>query len=132
MLSVKSMLKIFVMFTLIITAIFLPTLSLAKASVTSNDLNDIYMLDSKNGWIVGDSGTILHWNGNSWATQQSPTTANLVAVDFSNSNDGWAVGERVSGYSYDGSVLLHWNGVNWVDARARNQCSHQRSPESVI
>ncbi len=30
---------------------------------TAEDLNSVFMVDANNGWIVGDFGTILNWNG---------------------------------------------------------------------
>jgi hypothetical protein len=67
---------------------------------TNNDLTAL------NAWAVGDGGVIVWWNGNSWANVNSPTTANLYSVFFTNSSSGWAVG----GTSNNG-VILNYNGT---------------------
>ena len=49
----------------------------------------------ENGWIVGESATILHTNdgGKHWETQLTPAIYELTNVEFMNLSDGWAVGE---------------------------------------
>ncbi len=44
-------------------------------------------------YIVGDSGTILHWDGSSWSTSTSHTTVNLHAVWGTDGNNIYAVGD---------------------------------------
>jgi photosystem II stability/assembly factor-like uncharacterized protein len=80
---------------------------------TTAALRSVFMLSPTVGWAVGDSGTILFWNGHEWSLVQSPTTLNLYSVffpDVSNPNDGWIVGQS------DGifPAILHWDGVSWV------------------
>jgi hypothetical protein len=64
------------------------------------------MVDAPDGWIVGDDGVILRWNGTDWNQVPSPTDADLRGVYMLNSTDGWAVG-------IDG-VTIHWNGTSWT------------------
>jgi len=54
----------------------------------------VQFIDENNGWVVGDSGTILKTTnaGATWAQQTSGTEHNLLAVCFKNLNTGWAVG----------------------------------------
>ena len=77
-------------------------------------LRSVFMLSPTTGWAVGDSGTILYWNGNDWSRVQSPTTSlNLYSVffpDVSNPNDGWIVGQTDASFP----AILHWDGVAWV------------------
>jgi len=63
-------------------------------------------LDMLNAWAVGDSGTIVAWDGSSWSTQSSPTALNLYSVVFTEPNNGWAVGG-----SGDTGVVLHYDGT---------------------
>lgn len=70
---------------------------------SSNDLTTL------NAWAVGDGGTIVQWNGNSWTTVTSPTTMNLYSVVFNTATDGWAVG----GNGNQG-VILRYNGT-WAE-----------------
>ncbi|MCK4256862.1 hypothetical protein KAX35_08240 [candidate division WOR-3 bacterium] len=78
-------------------------------SPTTNNLYSVYFVDKDNGWVVGDSGTILHWDGTSWQIIDSPTEESLMGVHFISSNDGWAVGEADHG----ASPILHYDGVKW-------------------
>jgi len=69
----------------------------AQDSGTSLDLEDLDFVDASRGWVVGDSGTILHTEngGTSWTAQSSGTAADLTSVDFLDDQNGWAVGETV-------------------------------------
>lgn len=51
--------------------------------------------DATNGWMVGDSGKILHSAdaGRSWQSQTSPVEDRLTCVQFVNPQIGWAAGE---------------------------------------
>lgn len=51
--------------------------------------------DATNGWMVGDSGRILHSSdaGYTWERQASPLTNRLTRVEFVNVRTGWAAGE---------------------------------------
>ncbi|MFQ6007489.1 MAG: YCF48-related protein, partial [Candidatus Zixiibacteriota bacterium] len=47
----------------------------AQTSGTSNDLRDVFFVDSKKGWAVGNSGVILYTadGGANWTVQNSNT-----------------------------------------------------------
>lgn len=76
-------------------------------NITSNDLCGISMISDDFGFIVGDHGMILNWDGNSWHVVQSPAAQQLLTVDMVKSDDGWAGGA---------DVLLHWDGHGWTNA----------------
>jgi photosystem II stability/assembly factor-like uncharacterized protein len=61
-----------------------------------DSLNDMYMIDSNNGWICGTNGLILRTTtgGSSWAVMSIETKRNLNAVHFANSTIGWVVGDN--------------------------------------
>ncbi len=63
-------------------------------------------IDMLNAWAVGDSGTIVSWDGANWNTQSSPTSLNLYSVIFTEANNGWAVGGND-----DTGIILHYNGT---------------------
>ena len=65
-----------------------------QSSGTRNNLFGVYFLDSRLGYVVGDSGTILHTTngGINWIYQSSNTINNLREVFFVNSNYGYIVG----------------------------------------
>jgi hypothetical protein len=50
------------------------------------------MVGTSDGWIVGNLGTILRWDGSSWSSETSPTTNTLWSIYMVTVNDGWAVG----------------------------------------
>ena len=70
-----------------------------------NRLNGIWGSGANDVWAVGDSGTIVHWNGTAWSIVASGTTKNLHGVWGSVANDVWAVGA--------GGTILRWNGSAW-------------------
>lgn len=51
-----------------------------QSSVTPYQLNGVWGTDASNVWAVGQSGTIVRWNGTAWAAQQSGTMNTLSAV----------------------------------------------------
>jgi hypothetical protein len=53
---------------------------------------------------VGNGGTILEWDGDSWSQKTSPTAVNLVAVWGSSPTDVYAAGPN---------VLVHYTGSTW-------------------
>jgi hypothetical protein len=61
------------------------------------------MVSSTDGWAVGRSGTILHWNGSTWSQVQSPTTWDLHTVSMVSSTLGWIGGSR--------GTVLRWDGA---------------------
>ncbi len=87
-----------------------PNLSVVSAS---SNLNGLVMLNSSEGWAVGDGGVILHYYGSYWSQIPSGTGANLYGVSFGlpnalSSNAGFAVGG-----SAGSAAALFWNGVGW-------------------
>jgi hypothetical protein len=75
------------------------------SSPTSKNLNGLFMVSANDGWVVGNDGTILRWNGSQWSAFTSPTTSHLQAVKIVSASDGWAVG--------NGGTILRWNGSAW-------------------
>ena len=77
---------------------------------TFDDLEDVYFIDTDNGYAVGSYGMILHTidGGINWNWQPVSTSNYLYSVSFSDENNGIAVGE--------GCVLLYTSdgGINWI------------------
>ena len=59
---------------------------------TTKNLISVSFVDSLTGWVVGDSGIIMHTmdGGQSWEVQESRTNNNIIDVFFLNSEYGWA------------------------------------------
>ena len=71
---------------------------------------DIYFADRLRGWVVGDSGKILHTDdaGTSWQPQTSGTRYALRCVVFPDEHTGWVAGSHAS--------VLHTDngGISWT------------------
>jgi hypothetical protein len=56
-----------------------------------NDLKAVWSSAPNSTWAVGESGTILYYNGAGWSVQTSNTQQNLTGVWGSAANNIWAV-----------------------------------------
>ncbi|MFC2130820.1 YCF48-related protein [Bacteroidota bacterium] len=67
-------------------------------------LNDVFFINSLEGWIVGSAGTILHTidGGNLWSFQFNKTNGDFKKVCFVTNLIGWA-----GGGNYQSSILLY-------------------------
>jgi len=74
--------------------------------VPSQALLAVWADTNEDVWAVGDSGTIVHYDGQSWATVPSGTTLQLSAVHGTAPDDVWAVGES--------GIILHYDGKVWA------------------
>ncbi len=71
-------------------------------AVTEGGYMDVHFTDAEHGWVVGyekeglvSRGVILHKNfAGSWTKQAHPTVGTLSAVQFVDSNTGWAAGDN--------------------------------------
>jgi len=68
-------------------------------------LRDIWGSSPEDVFAVGDSGTILHYDGTVWEPDISGTTLGLKGVWGSSSSDVFAVGSS--------GTILHYNGSSW-------------------
>ena len=93
-------------------------LSLAQGSweklavPTQHNLQSVYFTDSLYGWIVGDSGTIIHTSdgGKNWVFQDSQTENEIVDVFFLDKNLGWASSFNFSSAPFGTILLTTTNG----------------------
>jgi len=82
-------------------------------------LNDVCFVDAKQGWAVGDRGTIWYTDdgGRNWRLQESGVTCRLESVFFLNERLGWAVGGSTHPYTHTSSgilLLTRDGGRRWV------------------
>lgn len=88
---------------------------LTKTSPSFTNFNDVWMINTADGWAVGDFGRIFRWDGRHWFHYETlPSGDNLFGVFFLNSGEGWAVGSTPSVGPPFGPTILRWNGVSWV------------------
>ena len=79
------------------------------SSNTTQQLRGVWASSSSSVYIVGDQGTILHYDGSTWTTMTSSTTASLCGVWGSSDLDIFAVGgDGASG------TILHYDGSTWT------------------
>ncbi len=72
-------------------------------------MNDFYFTTQLNGWMCGNSGTMLKTTngGVNWASQTTGVTDSLLSVFFINANFGWACGSG-------GRIIATTNGgTSW-------------------
>ena len=69
-------------------------------------LLSIWGSSSRDVFVVGDKGVILHYDGQAWTPMASGTTKNLISVWGTSSRDVFAAG-------YGGTVL-HYDGARWT------------------
>ena len=81
-----------------------------QLSPSSAPLNGVWAVTATEAWAVGESATILHYAGGSWAPTQNPATEILYGVWASAANDVWAVGEK--------GRIVRWNGTSWVNLQS--------------
>jgi photosystem II stability/assembly factor-like uncharacterized protein len=87
-------------------------------------LNSVFMLQSNEGWAVGDNATILHYTVTggvgTWnvvtvsGTPSLSADANLTSIFMLSPTSGWVVGgiQALGSYSA-GPVILYWDGTKW-------------------
>jgi hypothetical protein len=69
-------------------------------------------------WVVGQNGSIRHYDGRRWTRVSSPTKDNLLSIWGSAANDIWAVGAN--------AAILHWDGQLWSSMKSPLQRSWRR------
>jgi len=76
-------------------------------SPTTQELQCVWGESGSDVFAVGATGTILHYDGNAWATMASGITNYIWRVWGSSGTDVFAAA--------DGGVILHYNGNSWAD-----------------
>ncbi|HKR12494.1 MAG TPA: YCF48-related protein [Pyrinomonadaceae bacterium] len=78
-----------------------------------NDLNTVYFLDEKRGWVGGDEGFLSHTNdgGSSWVRQSVGTKSAINDIYFRDKE----IGFLLAGNSI---FLTRDNGSSWIKSRS--------------
>lgn len=75
------------------------------SSPTQENLNRIQVLAFNNRWIVGDNGTILHYDiSGEWRKVDVPYKFDFTDIECIDSRNIWVVGSK---------GILHYDGVSW-------------------
>lgn len=80
----------------------------SDSTLSQYDLYSMFFVSQDDGWIgagKGNTGTIFHYNGNSWQLIYETTSGPVRSVHFSSPDDGWAVSE---------DSVFHFNGTSWI------------------
>lgn len=91
-------------------------------SPTRAPLYAIAMRAANDGWVVGQQGHIIHWDGRTWSAYADLAPYPMIVADKQggipatdqplrgvaavSATDAWAVGE--------GGAIIHWNGQTWT------------------
>ena len=83
-----------------------------RVAPSEQDLNAVYFLDSKRGWIGGDNGFLSRTEdgGQSWVKQAVQTTAAINDIYFRDKDAGFLI----AGNSI---FATHDNGARWTEVR---------------
>lgn len=87
----------------------------------SNELRDVFFLNTNTGWAVGSKGLILHTKdgGKHWVNQKSGVRLYLNSIQFIDTKTGWVIGDE-GGFEGAGSegVILYTTdgGEHWSKA----------------
>lgn len=76
-------------------------------------LNWVHGFSDDDITIVGQAGTVLHFDGETFTLQPTPTTQDLWGVWGSSPNDLWAVGGN--GMQESDKLILHFDGSAWTE-----------------
>ncbi|MDX1902413.1 MAG: hypothetical protein SFW66_10530 [Gammaproteobacteria bacterium] len=88
-----------------------PSIPADGTSSAIQNLNAVHVINTTGtgagtiGFAVGQSGTILKYNGSNWVTDTSSVTNNLFGVYVVSMSEAWAVGAS--------GRILKWNGSTW-------------------
>ncbi len=79
-------------------------------------------------WFVGQNGSIMHYDGNSFTTMEKLTNIELTDVWGTGPDNVWA-----SGYKPEaGTVILHFNGTIWSVFHERSWDDYRQLDTTVI
>ncbi|MBN1653401.1 MAG: hypothetical protein JXA30_06450 [Deltaproteobacteria bacterium] len=64
-------------------------------------------------YVVGDRGTLLHYNGSDWRKVDTYTTSDLLDIWGSGKDDVYVVGGYYRGMIDEQAIALHFDGSGW-------------------
>jgi photosystem II stability/assembly factor-like uncharacterized protein len=82
-----------------------------KINTGGNDLNTVYFLDSKRGWVGGDTGYLSYTQdgGQSWVRQNVGTKSGINDIYFRDKEAGFLLAGN--------SIFVTRDGTNWTQSR---------------
>jgi hypothetical protein len=86
---------------------------------STETLTDIWGSSASDIFVVGNNGTIVHWDGTSWAPQQSGVDWTLRSVEGSGPDNVFVLGTLVGNNPF----ILHNTGSGWQRTSANTALS---------
>ena len=83
------------------------SVGLSYGESTVRNLLDLSIVAANDVWAVGNAGTIIHYDGNSWTAFQDTGGNRVRTINMVSANDGWAAG--------DAGKIFRFNGTNWTE-----------------
>src|SRR5829696_3287377 len=82
----------------------------SKLNTGGNDLNTVYFLDGKRGWVGGDGGYLSHTEdgGQSWVRQTVGTKAGINDIYFRDQEAGFLLAGN--------AIFVTRNGTTWTQS----------------
>jgi photosystem II stability/assembly factor-like uncharacterized protein len=83
----------------------------SKINTNGNDLNSVYFLDNKRGWVGGDGGYLSHTEdgGQTWVRQNVGTKAAINDIYFRDKEAGFLLAGN--------SIFVTRDGTSWTQSR---------------
>jgi photosystem II stability/assembly factor-like uncharacterized protein len=83
----------------------------SKLNTGGNDLNTVYFLDNKRGWVGGDGGYLSHTEdgGASWTRQNVGTKSGINDIYFRDKEAGFLLAGN--------SIFVTRDGTSWTQSR---------------
>jgi len=94
---------------------------LLEHPVLSQSLSSIAVLDSQNIWVAGAEGIIIKYDGVAWSSQRTISDCFIRAISFSDSANGWVVGNTTGAPPGNGLILKYSNSTWKIDSFAFKQ-----------
>jgi photosystem II stability/assembly factor-like uncharacterized protein len=90
----------------------------SETALTGNNLNGVWGSSARDVFVVGDEGTILHYDGSVWKPMPSSTDQGLFATWGSSARDVYATGDNGTFLHYDGNVWFPQKSYPYVQLGA--------------
>ena len=104
--------KKWLILTVVIISVLLSSMMLfgwLLSGAQKPNLLEIWGTSSSDVFVVGESGTMLHYDGKTWSRMKTPAPGTISHIWGSSSSDVFAVGTKGTIVHYDGST---WSPMN--------------------
>lgn len=101
--------KTLYLFVLVLFSVSLRSQAWIEENInTTRNLNDVFFLNSENGVLVGDSGTLFKFYDQSWHEINTEVAENFIAVHMVDTNNIWIAGRNGLIINYKDDSLINY------------------------